>query len=89
MSMDKAIREFAKLMAEGARIREQRTEEERRAAYQVRVEQLFSDHSTDDIKALWYKFEASEFTLDEVDGFCIYDIMAALNQRGEGDLCRY
>ncbi|WP_315922444.1 hypothetical protein [Mesorhizobium sp. SP-1A] len=89
MSMDKAIREFAKLMAEGARIREQRAEEERRADYQARVEELFSNHSTDDIKALWYQFEASEYVLDEVEGYLIYDIMAALNQRGEGDLCRY
>ncbi len=89
VSMDKAIREFAKLMAEGARIREQRAEEERRADYQARVEELFSNHSTDDIKALWYQFEASEYVLDEVEGYLIYDIMAALNQRGEGDLCRY
>lgn len=87
--MDNVIREFSKLMAEGARIREQRAQEERQAAYRRHVEKLFVNHSTDDLKALWSEFEASEYTLDEVQGYCIYKIMLALDQRGEGDLCRY
>lgn len=87
--MHNAIEEFVKLMAEGARIREQRSREARQAENQDRVELLFINHSTAAIKDLWYQFVESEYSLDEIEGFDIYDIMTALNQRGEGDLCRY
>jgi hypothetical protein len=77
------------MLAEGARIKKERAEENRRNTYQSRVREIFEKHPTEYIINLWIQFEASEFCLDEVDGFCIYDIMAALNQRGEGELCRY
>lgn len=87
--MGNIMEEFLKMIAEGARIREQRAQEARQAAYRLHVEELFSNHSVDDLKALWSEFVASEYALDEVQGYCIYKIMLALDQRGEGDLCRY
>lgn len=87
--MEKVIEEFVKMMAEGARIKKERAEEDRRNAYQSRIREIFEKHPTEYIINLWHQFEASEYCLDEVDGFCIHDIMAALNQRGEGELCRY
>jgi len=88
MDFKLVLSEFGKMIEEGRRIQAEREQELQWAAFQAHVKDLFKEHSTDDLKALWHKNEANHYALDEVDGFCIYEIMAALEQRGEGDLCR-
>ena len=83
MSEDKLAKAFASMMRAGAEIRRKALAREIRLSREMRLDALFANVSTEDLKAAWDAVGDDSFG----HGYDCADIHAELNRRGEGRYC--